>query len=101
MDLIQEADAGQSFLDALLKLAVRGGKGNIHGTSESTTTGEQGDDAATPIGDDRARVTLCRKGATCAVVGDNGELARPEVDTEVLIVTGQGLQCAYRPNGRA
>ena len=52
MDLIQEADARQSLLDALLKLAVRGGKGNIHGISESTISSEQGDDAATPISDD-------------------------------------------------
>lgn len=91
MDLIQEADARQSLLDALLKLAVRGGKRNIHGISESTTASEQGDDAATPISDDRARVTPFREGATCAMVGDDGELARPE-GTEALIVTGQGPQ---------
>jgi hypothetical protein len=80
-NLIQEADAGHSLLDAFLELTVRGGKGDICRVGESASAaaaaaaGEQGHDAATPICDDRARVACGREGATttCAVVGDDGD----------------------------
>jgi len=62
-NLIEEADAGQNLLDALLELTVGGGEGDVGSVGDAAAAaGQQGDDAATTLGDDRARVASIREG---------------------------------------
>ena len=102
-NLIEEADAGQNLLDALLELTVGGTEGDVGsvGNAAATAASQQGDDAATPLGDDRARIASIREGATRAVVGDDGELARRELDIGELVMTNEGLQAAHATRSRS
>ena len=100
-NLFEEADAGKNLLDALLELTVGGAEGDVGSVGGAAAAGQQGDDAATPVGDDRARVAYIREGATRAVEGDDGELARRELDIDELVMTNEGLQAVHATRSRS
>ena len=99
-----EVDAGENFLHAPFKLTIWRSEGNVSrvggAVDNATPSDQQGDDAATPLDDDRTRVTFARKGATSwgVVVRDDGEFARRKLDVGVLVVAHKGFQAAH-PSG--
>jgi len=99
-NLIEEADAGQNLLDALLELTVGGAEGDVGSVGDAAAS-QQGDDAATLLGDDRARVASIRESATRTVVGDDRELARRELHIEGLVMTNEGLRAAHPTRSRS
>ena len=100
-----EADAGENLLHAPLKLTIWRSERDVGSANDAgedvfggaTTSGQQGDGAATPLDDDRTRVTVPRKGATSrtVVVRDDGEFAGRELDVGVLVVAHEGLQATH------
>ena len=104
MNLIRAVKVGVEDLDSRLKLAEWRSKGHIGRVSGSTAARKQGDDAATAVDDGRTRVAPLGECAVLVLVGDDGELARPEVEVGVvdaIVSSDQGLQLADPPRGRA
>jgi hypothetical protein len=67
-----EVAVGEGLPDLLLEPPVWGRVGYVCLVVRATTTGEQGDDTASSVEDDGARISWGGEGATLLVVGQDG-----------------------------
>ncbi len=98
-DGVEEA-AGQGVHDVGLKFVPGSRIGNVGLFGRAATAGEQGDDAAFPVEDNSARVSLVGEGATPAV-GQDGGLERGKLKILIGVVANERLEPVEPAHRRA
>ena len=93
--------AWEGLLDLHLEPPIRGPASHVDLISLAATAGEQGDNAASPVEDDGARISWGGEGATQLVVGQDGGLDGRVLGTVVGIDASEGIEPIDATDGGA